>query len=153
MSETRGRNIGLHVRRGDYVSEIGNLGLLDSRYYSSALSKLGVASDDVVWVFSDSPDAAKDLLKDFVALSNFNFLNPPFESEPAESLYLMSQMSSMVIANSSFSWWAASLGKEKSVVIAPSPWFRSLEEPSGILCPSWTPNQSSWVMKDDEPIF
>jgi hypothetical protein len=39
-----------------------------------------------------------------------------------EDLYLLSQMDAIIICNSSFSWWASYLGKQKQV-IAPKRWF------------------------------
>jgi hypothetical protein len=42
------------------------------------------------------------------------------------------------MANSSFSWWAAATGKVAKKVVAPSPWFRNLEEPEFLIPQRWT---------------
>jgi len=43
-----------------------------------------------------------------------------------------------VIANSSFSWWAATLRFDRSArVIAPQPWFLGQEEPKDLIFSNW----------------
>ena len=44
------------------------------------------------------------------------------DTGPYHDLYLMSQCSDFIIANSSFSWWGAWLAN-KGEVIAPKKWF------------------------------
>lgn len=147
MRQTSGRNIGVHVRRGDYQNESLTLGLLDDGYYSRALNLLNVNSEDVVWIFSDTPEVAERLFLNTQIDSTVNFATPPKESGPVESLFLLSQMTSLVIANSSFSWWAATLGSDKSLVVAPRPWFRSLGEPLKVRDPKWVAIESTWVVE------
>ena len=57
----------------------------------------------------------------------------------------MSLSKVIIIANSSFSWWAAKAGVEKELVIAPSPWFRKLETPTYLIPDSWNQIKSSWM--------
>jgi hypothetical protein len=44
-------------------------------------------------------------------------------NEPYHDLHLMSLCSHHIIANSSFSWWGAWLGRDDGITIAPEPWF------------------------------
>ena len=57
----------------------------------------------------------------------------------------MSLSKVIIIANSSFSWWAAKTGIKKELVIAPSPWFKTLESPTYLIPNSWYQIKSSWM--------
>lgn len=134
---TSSESIGVHVRRGDYVnSESANSfhGLCDLNYYNNAFEILKsknyalnffVFSDDISWC------------KENFSGNNFYFVET--NSHPAVDLILMSRCSHQVIANSSFSWWAAWLNKNKTkTVVAPEFWFRKTKSVElGILPSDW----------------
>jgi hypothetical protein len=96
------------------------------------------------WIFSDDIADSQKLLDGLIP-KNSNWVSPPNGSDPAESLVLMSLPKVIIIANSSFSWWAAKTGMEKELVIAPNPWFKSLESPSYLIPNSWKQVKSSWM--------
>lgn len=104
----------IHIRRTDYVTSNGYHPVQPISYYQEALShieydKLVVFSDDVHW-----------------CRGNLGFDNMVFAegNTDIQDLYLMSACDDNVVANSSFSWWAAWLNKnENKKVIAPSNWF------------------------------
>ncbi len=104
----------IHVRRTDYVTSNGYHPVQPISYYQEALShieydKLIVFSDDVQW-------CRGNLFFDDMVFAEGN--------TDIEDLYLMSTCDNNIIANSSFSWWAAWLNKnENKKVIAPSNWF------------------------------
>ena len=51
-------------------------------------------------------------------------VHAPDTDDPLEDFHRLSRCAHHVIANSSFSWWAAWLGQtETSIVYAPAPWF------------------------------
>lgn len=135
----------VHVRRGDYAkAENKDFGMLDVRYYENAVSrarkKLGDANRPI-WIFSDDiPMVRKELSQVFLDAS---FVVPPRESNAAESMILMSKGAANVISNSTFSWWSAILNAG-SVVVAPSKWFKNMNDPEGLIPPEWLTEESEW---------
>ncbi|KEJ97311.1 Glycosyl transferase family 11 [Pseudosulfitobacter pseudonitzschiae] len=117
-----GPSVALHVRRGDYV-QVNTMALCDQSYYDAALAAIRIRmdGDPTVYVFSDDPDWAKANLPlpfDKVVVDS----NGP--DADYEDLRLMSLCQHNIIANSSFSWWAAWLGETPdSIVAGPSRWF------------------------------
>ena len=107
----------IHVRRGDYLNSPNHHPTQDMNYYMRAIKKM--PKDSVFLIFSDDIDWCKKNFPDLP--EKFKFVE---ENKDYEDLYIMSKCNNNIIANSSFSWWAAWLNcnKEKKV-IAPSKWF------------------------------
>jgi hypothetical protein len=89
-----------------------------------------------VWVFSDEPTEVNQYIKlplgYGMRVVGDNGLNP------AETLELMRHGSAYVIANSTFSWWAAFLSYERGCpTIMPAPWFQNMPSPEGIKPENW----------------
>lgn len=126
----------VHVRLSDYRFE-NNFGILTPNYYSTALN---VMSDKVqfnrIWLFSDEPDEALSYIPD---LYHNNCEIIPLNNKSAcINLEVMRFGVGYIIANSSFSWWAASLSKiTQPVVIYPEPWFKNLGTPTGLAPSHW----------------
>jgi hypothetical protein len=134
----------LHIRRGDYLSYSNSYGLLSAQYYKDAIKTLAQKDGlHQVHVFSDDIDAAREILE-LIVPADTVWISPPLESNPVESLMLMSLASSNIIANSTYSWWGATLNKEKSAVIAPKKWFRSMPDPEFLYPPEWQLIESHW---------
>lgn len=118
-------SVSIHVRRGDYLNEInravfGNICTLD--YYSKAIAAIQKEiSDPHFYIFSDDVSWVKENLKidSPVTFVDFNKGENSFED-----MRLMSLCRHNIIANSSFSWWAAWLNENPSKkVFAPSKWI------------------------------
>lgn len=126
----------VHVRRGDYQLE-KSFGLLGNNYYEEALDHLLKRNGSRnIWVFSDDIHAAAEIFLKFSDLS-IRYLDD-FNNSAAHSLEVMRYGSAYVIGNSSFSWWAASLRKDRSAqVLAPLPWFMEAAEPLDLIPPDW----------------
>lgn len=123
------RPISVHVRRGDYA-KVDVFGLLGPDYYERALRSLrdhGI--DGPVWLFSDEPAKARDLLPQ---------ADEVLSASPVEEMLAMSHAAAHVVANSTFSWWGAWMNDPGTPVVAPEPWFRSGPAVNGLIPPGWT---------------
>ena len=109
--------IALHIRRGDFLINSGNHYNQSLEYYENALSKFD--SDRQVVIFSDDPKWC--MLQDLFSSDRFIVSE---STGPYHDLYLMTQCSDFIIANSTFSWWGAWLANRGNV-IAPEKWFGS----------------------------
>ena len=142
----QGKILGIHVRRGDYVGNSG-IGTLSRAYYDVAADELrsrGVTWD-AVWIFSDEISLVQNEFKEFSKSKDMMFfMEPPDESHSFESMLLLSRCSSLIIANSTFSWWAATLGNQEKIVVSPSKWFADMEDPRDLYPPAWIQATSTW---------
>lgn len=116
--------VAMHIRRGDYISnKFANKfhGVLPISYYLKASNLLKEKLPNILFlIFSDDIEWCK---------INFNQLSPVYvekndmtNQEQAE-IFLMSECSHFIIANSSFSWWPAFLSDyHNKFVIYPEQW-------------------------------
>ena len=112
----------LHVRRGDYYSPqyIKKLGgTCPINYYEKAIHhitsknkdiKFFVFSDDIAWV------------KENLMIPNPTYIDWNTGNDSFIDMYLMSQCKHAIIANSTFSYWGAQLGRAKDTIIYPTKW-------------------------------
>ncbi len=119
---SRGLSVSLHVRRGDYLT-VGAHGVCGQSYYRAALARVveTLSDDPTVYVFSDDPDWARENLE--LPCERFVVdINGP--DADYEDMHLMSLCRHNIIANSSFSWWAAWLNAyPDKIVVGPARWF------------------------------
>lgn len=118
-------SVSLHIRRGDYITNAkANKihSVLNKDYYDRALGLVLSKIDNAkVYVFSDDPDWVESNFKLTVP---FHVVRSKTKSESVD-LHLMSQCKHNIIANSSYSWWAAWLNTyNEKIVVAPKNWFR-----------------------------
>ena len=109
------KNIGIHLRRGDYLNLSDIHPPVTKEYILSSLRFFDKSKVNFL-VFSDDINKVK---KEFNN-KNFRFIN---NDDELEDLYALSQCDSIIMSNSSFSWWANWLGKKKEKTIAPKIWF------------------------------
>jgi hypothetical protein len=138
--------ISVHIRRGDYINVKDTFGVLRSDYYDSAINFI-LKNSSVryarVLVFSDDVVLAKQIFRNLEISLPVQFAESP-EDNPEENLMLMSQSDAIVISNSTFSWWAAQLGKKSKFVVCPSKWFRGMLDPEDLFPPEWHRQESQW---------
>jgi hypothetical protein len=118
-------SVSVHIRRGDYVTNPETRRIhyvCDEDYYLRAIAKMMECVEyPSFFIFSDDPEWAQRHIIPDAPVKDISH-NPPNPSH--EDLRLMMQCHHHIIANSSFSWWGAWLGKKPGqIVIAPTNWF------------------------------
>lgn len=130
-------SVGIHVRRGDYLQE-ENLesrgGICTVKYYQEAVRHIKkYVSEPVFYIFSDDMEWVKENLE----VGNAVFINWNHKNDSYRDMQLMSRCKCQIIANSTFSWWAAWLNQNpQKIVVTPSKWMNGKGNPD-ILCEGW----------------
>lgn len=116
-------SVAVHVRRTDYVGN-PDVTVCDEGYFSGAMAYLRERSEGLRFhVFSDDPIWCSH---QFVGNDIAVHALPDGVSDPLHDLFLMSRARHHIICNSTYSWWAAWLGKKADQrVILPDRWFAS----------------------------
>jgi hypothetical protein len=101
----------IHVRRDAYDN------LLSKNYYINAIDQIKKhVSNPIFYIFSDSLDWCKEVFKNY----NVIFIESSKAADDLQEFFLMLNCNHYIIANSTFSWWAAMLGDYSGkVVVAP----------------------------------
>lgn len=134
----------IHVRGGDYHSLSKSMGILGVGFYRKALSLAqNIQPDSPTWIFSDDVQLVKKLLNE-LELKIQKTILPDSGLTAAETLVLISNCNIKIIANSTFSWWAAYLGNQTEKVIAPKPWNRFDNSVDNLIPSHWITVDSDW---------
>lgn len=109
-------SIAVHIRRGDYVN---NQWLLDMSYYDRAIDYiLEKVENPMFFFFSDDIEWVKEYFGNKTCYKYNHFEKSPTD---LDEFFSMSYCDHMIIANSTFSWWAAWLNENPNkIVMAPS---------------------------------
>ena len=121
------RSVAVHFRFGDYVGNSFYSQLWETDYYEKALwhinRTMGPAEIPCkYYIFSDDTKRAIEVVSKFKNPPLFGDVTHVYGYPDIQDLCTMSQCDKIIMANSSFSWWGAYLGKKKQV-IAPKEWF------------------------------
>lgn len=128
--------VSIHVRRGDYVNNDFYVDLFANGYYERAMAlfpgeQFIVFSDEIEWC------QKQDIFKD-CAFSVGN--------DEISDMNLMASCSGNIIANSSFSWWAAYLNPNPAKkVVAPKNWYTLTSPNDGHVPIPSTKLPDSWI--------
>lgn len=130
-------SIAVHIRRGDYLSE-ANFKLFgevcNKDYFEKAiniiLKKVSVPhffifSNDINWCINN------------LAIDNVSFVDYNVGDDSWTDMYLMSICKHNIIANSTFSWWAAWLNKNPNKIIVCPKRFLNSDIESQLYPNSW----------------
>lgn len=122
----------IHIRRGDYLAHPHFINCT-AAYYREAIAYLKQENDGIqFYLFSDDIQWCRE-----------NFTGPEFTfiegNSNYEDLWLMSCCKHQVIANSTFSWWAAWLNSNPGKkIVAPAMWHtKKNHRESSLLPPEW----------------
>ena len=139
--------VAIHVRRGDFLEQGESWGVISSEFYrNSLLYLMENSSVTKVWVFSDSVPSIFEEFSLMIASLGLEAFWPDRgrDRSAEENLVLMSSSNAIVIANSTFSWWGATLGNPAKIVIAPTKWFRARRDPEFLIPDHWVQMESVW---------
>lgn len=119
--------VSLHIRRGDYFDNWKNRifhGVNLSVYYKKAVKFINKRfKNPVFFIFSDDPQWVRE---NFKGIKESVVVDINDSKNGHEDLRLMSSCKHNIIANSTFSWWAAWLNDNKNKIItAPKKWFNN----------------------------
>lgn len=134
LNEIKQENsVSIHVRRGDYVNHPSFGSICEKDYYQNAINtvnqqtdsaKFFIFSNDIQWCINNLN------IKDCVFISGNTGTNSYIDMQ------LMSNCKHNIIANSSFSWWAAWLNvNPNKIVVGPQKWLNETQYDTSTLFP------------------
>lgn len=143
--------VSIHLRRGDYLLPMHHFAdLSDGEYYEKAIVQQFLPTDDYNFiVFSNDIEYAKQLFSG----DNIWFVDPKggekvCSDSEKEDFALMTRCDHHIIANSSYSWWAAYLCKnENKRVVCPTNHLKKTHSASWINGRYFPPN---WINIDNK---
>ena len=126
----------IHIRGGDY--ELDPIFAIDMDYYYCATS----GKKDFYVVTNDKKYS--EIIMTKLKLS-FNFVS---SRSTLEDFIILTMSTNKILANSTFSWWAAEIGPENSNIIQSEPFFKHLD-----WLPITTKNRNKLKFKTSAEIF
>ena len=132
-------SVSLHVRRGDYLSDPKYKGICDLGYYTKAIyiAKSITGNNSHFVVFSNDMAWCEEHIKPLIGNSTATFVDWNTGTESYKDMRIMSACRINIVANSSFSWWAAYMNmRSDKHVIAPNTWI-NLPLSYRIQCDEW----------------
>ncbi|MBO4899852.1 MAG: alpha-1,2-fucosyltransferase [Lachnospiraceae bacterium] len=121
------QSVSIHIRRGDYMTIEGGeiyAGICTDEFYDSAIKHVLEKYPDAVFYLFTNDSSWAEYFCNIHSDVNIKVVEGNTEYFGYLDMYLMSRCRHHIVANSSFSWWGAWLGRDQSgMVIAPDPWF------------------------------
>jgi hypothetical protein len=122
--------IGVHLRRGDFVFDPINFPTQPVEYYKKAFEKLGLENKKVVFCSDD----IEYCIENFSYLPNVKFRK---YTSAISDIYFLANCESVVMSNSTFSFWGAYLNMKERQIYFPLNWFSKKSGRNGYeICPS-----------------
>ncbi|MFC3198580.1 alpha-1,2-fucosyltransferase [Parapedobacter deserti] len=131
-----GNTVSVHIRRGDYLNDPILGGICDEAYYHRALTYMRKYVVDPKFIFFSN-----DILwcRERFAIPGSVYVDWNTGPESFRDMQLMTLCEHHIIANSSFSWWAAWLNQRPDkIVVSPKRWVTVADlDLSGIILPEF----------------
>lgn len=119
--------VAIHIRRGDYLkADHFHSDLSKTTYYQEAVKMF--PNEKFLVFCKDNQGTEQDMVDRNWVTKFMNDLAPGrwelvrYENTEVDDLNLMASCKGLIMANSTFSWWAAFLGVSK-MVVCPKQWF------------------------------
>jgi len=132
---SKSHTVSIHVRRGDFINNptaFVHNEHMGSAYYRKAMDVMEDKYDHLTYyVFSEDLEWCRENIKNVkhpVVLVGDDFAG----DRDTGHFYLMQACENHIIANSTYSWWAAFLGNSK-VTVGPKKWFTNESESETML--------------------
>ena len=122
-------SVSIHVRRGDYLNAEEVYGeICTDAYYDGAIKYMLEKYPDATFYLFTNDLTWADFFVNARPFANIVVVKDNTEYTGYLDMYLMKHCKHNIIANSSFSWWAAWLNShQEKTVIAPAKWLNSAE--------------------------
>jgi Glycosyl transferase family 11 len=108
--------IGVHVRRTDFLFDPINFPTQPVEYYKKAFEKIGIENKKVVFCSDD----IEWCIENFSYLPNVKFRK---YTSALSDIYFLANCESVVMSNSTFSFWGAYLNMKERQIYFPLNWF------------------------------
>ena len=127
--------VAVHIRRGDYLKPgVASIygGICTEEYYKKAIDKVCKLVNNPKFIFfSDDSRYVRDTFH----LDNMIIVDWNKGEKSIFDMYLMSQCKYMILANSTFSYWAARLNEKAEKIFCPTRWTNN--NPPDIILNNW----------------
>lgn len=131
----RMNTVAVHIRRGDYLKPgISSIygGICTEEYYQKALNIISADIENPLYIFfSDDPRYVRNTY----CLGNMVIVDWNKGENSIYDMYLMSRCKYMILANSTFSYWAARLNENAERIYCPRRWTNC--NPPNIILDNW----------------
>ena len=135
FQDTNSAYTSIHVRRGDYVSAPNAAafhGALNLHYYHAAIKLVG--HTPFYSLYSDDGEWCQENIEPLIP--EWSYAVGKYRGTEIATIWDMAASGGIIMANSTFSWWAAFLCSHNNVIY-PDPWFRGGSPAPSIFKPEW----------------
>lgn len=121
-------SVGIHIRRGDYLNHPVYKDICTYEYYAKAIALIQEKIENpVFYIFSNDILWCKNNIEKLISGCKVVYVDWNKGEDSYCDMQLLMACKTLIIANSSFSWWAAYLNSRNPWVIAPKKWKNKRE--------------------------